>query len=182
VLPSARCHKICGGDRPPTWASCIRLYASGPSGSHVTGKSHTSKFPPHDTRHTTQQEQATARSTPSHRALAPAAAVASRKAWAGIQLRHVTRHWLAALVVQSDLCLAYSPASSPRPSPPSAALSIVCTFSVHTIALLTWEPLADWKALLQPSLAAPKLHAHSVDARGQALDSLRRSSGVSATT
>jgi hypothetical protein len=134
------------------------------------------------TRHTTQQEQATARSTPSHRALAPAAAVASRKAWAGIQLRHVTRHWLAALVVQSDLCLAYSPASSPRPSPPSAALSIVCTFSVHTIALLTWEPLADWKALLQPSLAAPKLHAHSVDARGQALDSLRRSSGVSATT
>ena len=75
-------------------------------------------------------------------------------------------------VGQSDLCLAYSPASSPRPSPPSAALSIVCTFSVHTIALLTWEPLADWKALLQPSLAAPKLHAHSVDARGQALDSL----------
>jgi len=70
------------------------------------------------------------------------------------------------------MCLAYSPASSPRPSPPSASLSIVCTFSVHTIDLLTWEPLADWKALLQPSLAAPKLHAHSVDARGQEFDSL----------
>jgi len=40
------------------------------------------------------------------------------------------------------------------PSPPSAALSIVCTFSVHTINLLTREPLADCKALLPPSLAA----------------------------
>ena len=61
--------------------------------------------------------------------------------------------------------------SSPRPLAP-VCCSFAAAFSVHTIILLTQEPLADWKALLPPSLAAPKRHAHTVDAREQALDSL----------
>jgi hypothetical protein len=73
-------------------------------------------------------------------------------------------------VGQNDLCLAHPLLRSPPSLAPVCCLA--AAFSVHTIALLTRELLADWKALLPPSLAAPKRHAHRVDARGQALDSL----------